>query len=136
MVLWMEIIGEMMLFCVLSEFRNLCIQKLYSLRRAQFWGREPYGPHLMYLTENLALSFKCSTLKISGTKFSSFLSTKIKIQLDTWVRISFGENMWFIFKDTNLNYGHFTILWKRPVFPSLCRELTNHCLTLQTFHCS
>ena len=66
----MEMIGEMMLFCVLSEFRNLCIQQLYSLRRAQCFGREPYGLHLIYLTENLALSFKCSTLKISGTQFS------------------------------------------------------------------
>ena len=51
----MEMIGEMMLFCVLSDFRNLCFQKLYSLRRAQFFSREPYAPHLMYLIENLAI---------------------------------------------------------------------------------
>ena len=57
-------------------------------------------------------------------------------ELDSWVTISFGENVQFTSKDTNLNYSHFTILWEGLIFPSPCSELTNHYLTLQTFHCS
>lgn len=81
----MEVIGEMTHFCVLSECRKLCVQKP-QIREAQFFGRETYGPHLTHLTENLTLSFKSSTFKISGKKSSHpFLVQEIKMQLDSWV---------------------------------------------------